>query len=283
MLWLVDAGIAYDEAMPAIRGKRGGIAPHNDFCASEENLEPSLDTLWNRALSSGQGFGPGQLDGRPDNVRRYLKHAIAPGTPLASAVRLQMHGEIKLKGWCPFTAEQVICRDGDMMWRATVRMHGMPIYGFDRLVGGIGRMQWKMFGLLPVVSATGADITRSVAGRVCAESVWLPSALCGDNISWSAPDAARAHASRRIADEATNLTVMIDENGRLEQLLVERWGNPEGEAFHYAGFGAFIDDETTFDGYTIPSRLRAGWHPNGKYFDADGEFFRVIVDHAQFR
>lgn len=67
-------------------------------------------------------------------MRRYLAHAIAPGTPLAGAVRLRMHGEIKLRGWMPFTAEQVLHRGRGMIWRATVRRRGLWIRGDDRLV-----------------------------------------------------------------------------------------------------------------------------------------------------
>ncbi len=88
-----------------------------------------------------------------------------------------MHGEIKLKRWLPFTAEQVIRSDSQMMWKATVRRNGIPIRGFDRLVGGEGAMQWKVLGIVPVMTTSGPDITRSTVGRLEAESVWLPSAL----------------------------------------------------------------------------------------------------------
>ena len=77
-----------------------------------------------------------------------------------------MHGEIKLKGWLPFTAEQVIRSGGDMLWQATVRQNGIPIRGFDRLVDGQGAMRWRLFGIVPVMTAAGADITRSTVGRV---------------------------------------------------------------------------------------------------------------------
>jgi len=33
----------------------------------------------------------------PSAARLYLEHSIAPGTPLASAVRLRIRGEIKLR------------------------------------------------------------------------------------------------------------------------------------------------------------------------------------------
>jgi hypothetical protein len=50
---------------------------------------------------------------------------------LANAVRLKMHGEIKLKGWLPFHAEQVICWSRGMVWQAKVQMHGISIRGGD--------------------------------------------------------------------------------------------------------------------------------------------------------
>ena len=73
------------------------------------STQPSLDELWNSAPPSDRAFDTRQLSGLPEGARRYLEHTIVAGTPLATAVRLRMHGEIKLKGWCPFSAEQVIC------------------------------------------------------------------------------------------------------------------------------------------------------------------------------
>ncbi len=68
--------------------------------------EPSLDELWNSAPQSRRAFDPTQLSTFPEAARLYLEHAIAPGTTLASAVRLRMHGEIKLRRWLPFTASR---------------------------------------------------------------------------------------------------------------------------------------------------------------------------------
>jgi hypothetical protein len=59
----------------------------------------SLDDLWSSAQPGARVFDPAKVSGLPEGVRLYLEHAIAAGTPLASAVRLRMHGEIKLKGW----------------------------------------------------------------------------------------------------------------------------------------------------------------------------------------
>ena len=58
--------------------------------------EVSIDELWEFAPINEQTFNPDSLTHLPEAARRYLNHAIAAGAKLASAVRLWMHGEIKL-------------------------------------------------------------------------------------------------------------------------------------------------------------------------------------------
>ena len=57
--------------------------------------------------------------GLPEPARRWLSHAIAPGTPLWGSVELTMHGQIKLGRWRPFTARQVLTPPDGYIWAAT--------------------------------------------------------------------------------------------------------------------------------------------------------------------
>lgn len=79
----------------------------------------SLDALWDSVIPEQRAFNPDDFSHLPVAARRYLECAIAPGSILASAVRLKMHGEIKLKTWSPFTAEQVVCWQRGFIWSAT--------------------------------------------------------------------------------------------------------------------------------------------------------------------
>lgn len=194
-----------------------------------------------------------------------------------------MHGEIKLQRWLPFTAEQVIVWDRAFIWSATVCMFGMPIRGSDRLVDGEGAMRWRLFGIIPVMTASGPDITRSAAGRIACEAVWLPSVLCADDVSWTTPDSSHLHARFTAHGDTAELELVVDERGRLETVKLPRWGNPEDAEFHYVNFGAIVEEENTFDGYTIPTRLRIGWHFGTDRFESEGEFFRATIDDATYR
>ncbi|MGL4881728.1 MAG: DUF6544 family protein, partial [Waterburya sp.] len=56
-------------------------------------------------------FTQDMVENLDEPVQRYFLHAIAPGTPLASYVELEMSGEFKLKPdaqWLPMQASQII-------------------------------------------------------------------------------------------------------------------------------------------------------------------------------
>jgi hypothetical protein len=84
-------------------------------------------------------------------------------------------------------------------------------------------------------------------------------------------------------NEMTELELAIDARGRLELIRMSRWGNPDESEFRYVHFGAVVEEENTFGGYTIPTRLRIGWHVGTERFESEGEFFRVTVTSAVFR
>ena len=241
-----------------------------------------LEQLWRSGPGAEGVFDPLAIRSLPDPARRYLTHAIAPGTPLARAARLRMHGEIKLKSWLSFTAEEVIQWPRGLIWTATVKMHGVPIRGFDQFINGVGEMRWKLLGMIPMVNASGPDITRSAAARFAAETIWLPAVLASDEVSWTSMDVNCARA-RLTTTESCEINFQVDKDGRLLSTSMQRWGNPEGGEFHYAPFGAIIENESRFGGNMIPSELRVGWYCGTSRFESEGEFFRCTIDEAIFR
>lgn len=247
--------------------------------------ELTLEELWESAPRGDERFDPATIAHLPEPARRYLNHAIAPGTVLAKAVRLSMHGTIRLHGdWHAFEAEQVIRWDRGMIWRARAKMHPGWVTGADRLIDGEGAMRWKLFGLVPVMESEGPDVTRAAAGRLEVESIWLPSVLMGDAMGWSAADAEHPHVDVRVAGEHADVELTIDHEGALQKAALLRWGQPEGDdAYHWVPFGGFVDAEARFGGYTIPSELRVGWHFGSERFASEGEFFRCTLTEAEYR
>lgn len=247
------------------------------------SAKDDLEALWSAYAPAPSRFDPASIAHHAEPVRRYLHHAIQPGTPLATAARVKMHGELRLDTWCPFEAEQVIRWDRGFVWRARVTRGLLPITGADRWIDGEGAMRWKLLGILPVATGEGPDISRSALGRVQCEAIWLPSVLLARDVTWDVHDETHLGAAIRMRGEEGHLELTLDATGRVRSFSLLRWGNPEKAEFHEVPFGGFAQEERQFDGYIVPSSLRIGWWFGSERFERDGEFFRGTVDSIEYR
>jgi hypothetical protein len=226
-------------------------------------------------------FDPAVVAGLPEPVRRYLTHAIAPGTPLWQSVEVSMVGHIKIGAWRRFTATQVVAQPRGYIWAANARLFGIPVMGYDRLSGGTGEMRWRLLDLVPVVSTDGPDMARSAAGRLASEIALIPTAF--GSATWTGGDRPdTAVASWGAGDHEERVELHVGPAGQLRDVLMQRWGNPDGRPFARYPFGVTVDGERTDAGVTLPATVRAGWWRGTDRQDA-GEFFRARITKVTFR
>ncbi|MEV5570144.1 DUF6544 family protein [Spirillospora sp. NPDC052269] len=241
---------------------------------------------WERlALPSGPvgTFTPELADRLPVAARRWLLHAIAPGTPLLTTALLETHGRIRVNGrWWPYDAEQVLRPFQGFVWAATTRRGGLPVTGFDEYRNGQGRTHWRILGRLPMISESGSDASRSAAGRLASEFVLAPAAALSPAIQWEHLDDTSAIAHVAIGSDVHPVTLTVLPSGQLISVATPRWGDPGGDGFGEHLFGMRVQRERTFDGFTVPSLAQAGWGL-GTADWRDGEFFRFVLDHAAYR
>jgi hypothetical protein len=238
---------------------------------------------WDRLTSVGrppETFDVSMVAGLPEPARRWLTHALAPGTPLWPSVVLTMRGEIRLGAWRPFRATQVLSPPHGFIWAATARVAGLPVVGYDRYSSGSGEMNWRLGGLFPVMTAGGPDVTRSAAGRLAGETALAPTTFRA--ATWGpGSDANRTVAGWRIDRQVESAEFHVGDGGRLLGVAMQRWGDPGGGPFGRYPFGVAVEAEETFAGVTIGSVLRAGWWW-GTDRQQEGEFFRAEITGATF-
>jgi hypothetical protein len=227
-------------------------------------------------------FDTADVDVLPPPVARWLRHAITPGAPLLRSAQLTMHGEIRVGRWLPFSAVQVLAPPRGSVWAASAGRRLLRFRGFDRYSRGEGQMRWKVLGAIPVMSAHDDDVTRSAAGRLAGESILVPAAALDPAVTWRAVDDNHATADVRVGGLVHRVTVEVDDDGALRSVWLPRWGDAGGGAYAEQPFGVELDGEATFDGYTIPTRLRAGWGYGTDGWD-DGVFVRATIDRADYR
>ena len=143
----------------------------------------SVDEIWGTLENSGgkgEPFREEMVSDLPDPARRYFLHAIRPGTPLASTLHWGYSASMrpgKQMPWMDLVAEQILVKERGFVWKATATRGVLVVTGTDYYLDGEGRMRIALFGLIPVVNASGPDLSRSAQARLLIEGVALPSAF----------------------------------------------------------------------------------------------------------
>ncbi|HLM74104.1 MAG TPA: DUF6544 family protein, partial [Polyangiaceae bacterium] len=109
------------------------------------------------------------------------------------------------------------------------------------------------------------------------------SALLGGDVAWRERDANRFAVDVVMRGEHGEVEMTVDERGALRSVSMPRWGDPDGRGFRALPFGGVVEGERTFEGFTIPTKLRVGWHFGSERFESEGEFFRCEIEKATFR
>jgi hypothetical protein len=92
------------------------------------------------------------------------------------------------------------------------------------------------------------------------EAVWVPASLLPQQgVKWEqiGPDTARVHIQS--VSPALDLEITLGPTGSIKEIVGQRWSNANPEKiFRYQPFGGTVQEEGTFDGYTIPSVMSVG-------------------------
>ena len=250
--------------------------------ASDDRTVASIWQELDQTPSTGRVFSPGMVATLPEPAQRYFRHAIQPGTPLAARVHVVQTGSLRFgTNWVPVSAEQVLVPGRGFVWKADSQVGPLPISATDHYASGQGRMRIAALGLVPFINATGPDLSRSAIGRLVGETMWLPSGWLPQAGARIEPvDDDRFAVLVTVGDETTRLVLTVNGEGRLLDIMFPRYGNQTPDQhYQYIPFGGPIDEEGTFGGYTIPTRIRAGWWYGTEQYQ---ETFRLQITAATF-
>lgn len=248
------------------------------------DAEAAFDQIEGAATPPTAVFDEALLADLPEVARRYFLHAIAPGTLLRTTVRLRMEGQFLLgdktkSQTYAMTASQILAPPDRFVWIPRMTSGPIEITGSDGLTDDAWTRFW-LNRILPVVNLKGgADLTRSALSRPALEAIWAPASLLPQNGAvWEQIGQDTARVTFNTGIEPVDLTLGPD--GTVLKVVTMRWSDANAEkAFHLQPFGGTMEEEATFEGFTIPSRIAVGNHfGTGDYL----AFFQARIIDADF-
>lgn len=240
------------------------------------------------AIPPPGGFDPAMVSGLPEVAQRYFLHAIAPGTPLRTTVELRLEGVFLLgdknsNQSYDMEARQILAPPDRFVWMPVLRSGPLTITGSDAALDGRAWTRFWIASLLPVADvATSPDLVRSAQFRAAIESIWTPAAILPrDGIAWKAVGPDTASVTIDLPGGPVVLQLTVDQAGALKQVAGLRWSNANPrKLFQLQPFGGTMEEEATFEGYTIPSVVSVGnMFGTGEYFP----FYRAQILQAVYK
>lgn len=233
---------------------------------------------------SGDRFDSSQAGLLPIPAKRYLRHAIEPGVPLALSADLFMTGQVRPRPdaeWIGFEARERLCVGRGFLWQGRFEAIGsIPLEGADWFWQEGAACEYFIAGIFPLVRAQDEDVHRSAAGRLLIETIWLPGALVpSQGARWSAGDEYRATVELPEHPAASGLTLTVADSGALLEASMLRYRGGENGQKGLTSFGMRVEEEAGFGGFVIPTRLVASW---GFGTDDATEFLRLKVEDARY-
>jgi hypothetical protein len=223
----------------------------------------------------------------PRLVRAYVERALPPHAPTPETVRVTQAGEMWLKpggGARPFTAVQdYAVRDVAFSWRASFPLAPLlSLRVLDRYTTGVGALEGRVLGLVPVMRQSGPETSLGEALRYLAELVWMPQAMgANSQLEWRELDERSVEVATRSAPARAAVTLQFDAAGDVASARCEDRPYRQGTSFVPRPWAGTFSEYGTLGGVRLPTRGEVRWElPEGPFTYWRGTITSLELDPA---
>jgi hypothetical protein len=216
----------------------------------------------------------------PPPVQRYLRTTGVVSLPRVRYFHARMHGRIRSGAdarWMPIIAEQYNFFDGEpqRLFYMNASMFGIPLQGFHRYVGRSASMLVKVAGIIPVVNASGPDMTKAETVTLLNDmSIMAPSTLIDPRIEWEAIDDRTVRATLTNAGQSIRAELEFNAAGDLTNFR-------SGDRQKSSEDGASMTParwSTPIGGYRSFGPFRLASHGEGRWQEAGNDYAYIELD-----
>jgi hypothetical protein len=214
----------------------------------------------------------------PEPIKNYLRKCGYVNQPIYFNADVNWKESfIKLKpekGWAELTTKQFnsvnpISRIAYMEFKT------MPVTGRDIYRNGQGKMNGKLFNIIPIINGKGIEVSQSSLITIFCEFLFIPGYAIQDYVKWEYVDEKTVRATLYDKEFIVSGIFHFDNEGFFSQFETEdRYYTDERGKFTKTRFSAFVDSYQTKDSRIIPEKVRILWHLK----DSEYEYYKGTID-----
>lgn len=237
-------------------------------------------------VAQARSWGPGDFDGLPEPVARYLSRALPPAGGPLRMTRARMEGQIRQgpeRPWQDWSGRQVWCLDPPaFVWSARMAAKPLlPVYVRDGLIKGQGGLLVRLWGWLTLARATSSpELDLGSLQRWLAEAPMFPPALLpGADLRWEALGQDSAKAVLTSGEHTVEAVFSFDSKGMPLSCQIEGRPRqqPDGSFIPTPWLARYAQWERQ-GGKLVPTRCEAAWvAPEGEFC-----YIRLRIEQADF-
>jgi len=216
----------------------------------------------------------------PQAVQKYLRYSGAINQPKVKNVKVVFEGEMRDKGkdWFTFqTVQYNFYDEPTRLFFMKAKMFGIMVPGYHNYQNATASMAVKLFGLFPVVQASGNEMNKAETVTVFNDMCLLfPASLIDKRIQWESIDSKSAKATFTNGTNKITATLYFNDSGQLTNFISDdRYAISEMKQYR---FSTPVKDYKLINGRKIPTCGQAVWHyPEGEFIY--GKFYLKTIEY----
>jgi hypothetical protein len=200
----------------------------------------------------------------PQLVRTHLRRAGVVGRPRVRNFHARFAAEMRGgadEPWMQAHADQYeFFAPAERLFFMRASRRGVPFDVLHRYIGDRATMQARVAGLVPVIDASGPEMTQSETVTLLNDMcVFAPGALVDAPIEWEPIDAHTVRATLANAGHRVSAELTFDARGDLVDFRSDDRYRIDGRTKQRLRWTTPLDDYRDFDGVRLPARGEARW------------------------
>lgn len=237
----------------------------------------------NRLQTEGEVFTAEDFAGLPAAVQRYLDGCGYIGAPKMSYMEIDFRDVAFMQGrngpalTIDYTQFNFAAEPARMALIDS-SMFGVPFEGCDYYSGGVGGMKGVIAKGITLFDRTGADMDKACLATFLAESMFLPSALVQDYISFEEVNDREVRATVIYAGQTASGVFTFNEQDEMVSFVTEdRAATGTDGTMEYIPWTARCSEYALSEnGIKQPTLLQAVWdYPDGDFVYFDGRIIGI--------
>lgn len=257
----------------------------------KKQFQNDVDSLVenNKLLDENEVFTKEDFADFPLSIQKYIEHCGYIGTPKMSYLKMEyqdvdfVQGRNGAKLKIDYTQYNFI-KEPCRMALIDSSMFGIPFEGYDYYQNGAGGMKGVIAKAITLFDQTGADMDKACLATFLAESMFAPSILLQDYISFEEINDFEVRATITYGGQTASGIFTFNERYEMISFTTnDRAATGTDRSMEYIPWSALCKDyQLSENGIKYPTKFQAVWnYPDGDFIYFDGIISEVSYGYKQ--